>query len=163
MPGPDGEGHHGQLSQDERGEADGHDVQEVLLEQEQRPEHDHPALVNGDQDPDEEGLVGQTPALSELLVELGIGHGHLARDVPVEAQREHGQLRVDRGVADHQEPGVQGHAAEVEHGGEDGLHGGDDQAPVDDELGQAGGLLVAVSAVHQQQPPDVAKLGHGEV
>ena len=41
MPGLDGETDHDQLCDDERRERDGHYVQELLLEQNQRPKHDH--------------------------------------------------------------------------------------------------------------------------
>jgi hypothetical protein len=42
---PDGEGDHGELCEDESCEADGHHVDEFLLEEQQRPEHDDGALV----------------------------------------------------------------------------------------------------------------------
>ena len=42
VPGPHAEGHHGQLSQDEGSEADGHHVDELVLEQEQGPKHNTP-------------------------------------------------------------------------------------------------------------------------
>jgi hypothetical protein len=42
---PDGEGDHGELSEDESCEADGHHMDELLLEEQQRPEHDDGALV----------------------------------------------------------------------------------------------------------------------
>ncbi len=42
---PDGECDHGELCEDESCEADGHHVDELLLEEQQRPEHDDGALV----------------------------------------------------------------------------------------------------------------------
>lgn len=40
VPGLDGESHHQQLGEDERGEGDGHDVHELRLEEQQRSVHD---------------------------------------------------------------------------------------------------------------------------
>ena len=127
VPGPDGEGHHGQLREDERSEADGDDVQEVLLKQKQGSEHDDTSLIERDENPDEERLVAETPTLGQLLVQLGVGHGHLPRHVPVEYQGEDRELGVDGGVSHHQQSWVQTDRAEVEDCGEHGLHGGDDQ------------------------------------
>ncbi len=42
---PDGECDHGEFCEDEGCEADGHHVDELLLEEQQRPEHDDGALV----------------------------------------------------------------------------------------------------------------------
>ena len=80
VPRPDGERHHGELREDEGGVGDGHHVDELILKQQERAEHDDAALVTGvrpglarhlvhrDEHPDEEGLVGEGPALSQLLV-----------------------------------------------------------------------------------------------
>jgi len=46
MPRSNGEGDHGELSQDERGEADGHNVDKLLLKQQKGPKHDNTALIN---------------------------------------------------------------------------------------------------------------------
>ena len=43
VPGLDGQGHHEQLSEDERGEGDGHDVDKLRLKQQQGPVHDDAA------------------------------------------------------------------------------------------------------------------------
>lgn len=43
------------------------------------------------------------------------------------------------------------------------LHGGDDHAPVHDELSQSSGAFVAVSAVNHQQTADVFELSYREV
>ena len=83
MPGPDGEGHHGQLRQDQGGEADGHYVDKLVLKEQECPKHDYPSLVKGDQHPDEEGLVAKASSLRELLVQLWICDGYLPGHVPV--------------------------------------------------------------------------------
>ena len=61
-------------------------------------------LINGHQAPDEERLVCEGAALGELLVQLGVGHGDLSRDVLVQNQGEHGQHRVHGRIPNHQEP-----------------------------------------------------------
>lgn len=43
------------------------------------------------------------------------------------------------------------------------LHGADAQAPVDHELAEGGRALVAVAAVHHEQPAEVLELSDGEV
>lgn len=43
------------------------------------------------------------------------------------------------------------------------LHGADAQAPVDHELAEGSRALVAVAAVHHEQPAEVLELGDGEV
>ena len=43
--GSDGQGHHGELRQDEGREADGHDMKEILLKQQQSSKHDDSALI----------------------------------------------------------------------------------------------------------------------
>ncbi len=55
-------------------------------------------LVDADEAPDEEGLVGERPALGQLLVQLRVGQGDLVGHVLVQHQREHGKHGVDRGV-----------------------------------------------------------------
>ena len=44
MPGPDGQGDHGQLCQDEGSEADGNNVDELVLEQEKGAKHNDTTL-----------------------------------------------------------------------------------------------------------------------
>lgn len=44
MPGLDGEGHHGQLGEDEGSKADGHHVDKLVLEQKQSAEHNDTSL-----------------------------------------------------------------------------------------------------------------------
>jgi len=41
-------------------------------------------LVNGDEDPEEEGLVSEVAAFGQLFVELRVGHGDFGGDVLVE-------------------------------------------------------------------------------
>lgn len=49
VPRLDGQGHHQKLSQDERGEGNGDDVEELWLEEQQRPVHDDaPCGVKGE-------------------------------------------------------------------------------------------------------------------
>lgn len=43
------------------------------------------------------------------------------------------------------------------------LHGGDDEAPVHDELAERGRAFVAAASVHHEQPADVPELCDGEV
>ena len=118
VPGPDGESHHDQLRQDEGGEADGHHVDKLIFKEQKSSKHDDTPLVNGDEYPDEECLVAETPPLSELLVQLWVGDSYLPCDVPVQDQGEDGEHGVHRGVPHHEEPLVEGHTAEVEYSGE---------------------------------------------
>lgn len=46
VPCLDGERHHQQLSEDQWGEGDGHDVDKLWLKQQQRPIHNDTALIN---------------------------------------------------------------------------------------------------------------------
>lgn len=43
------------------------------------------------------------------------------------------------------------------------LHGADAEAPVDHKLAEGGRALVAVAAVHHEQPAEVLELSDGEV
>ena len=54
VPGADGECDHDEFGEDERRERDGDDVDELVLEQDERSVHDHSALVDADQHPHEE-------------------------------------------------------------------------------------------------------------
>ena len=52
VPGLDGEGHHEQLREDERGEGDGHDVDELRLKQQHGAVHYDAACANRDESHD---------------------------------------------------------------------------------------------------------------
>lgn len=58
---------------------------------------------------------------------------------------------------------VECHAGEIEYGGEDGLHGGDDEAAVHDKLGQRCRSLVGVAAMDEAEAGDVLELFNAEV
>ena len=64
VPGANGQGHHQQLRDDQRGEGDGHDVDELPLKEVQGAVHDDAPLERADQDPEEEHLEGQLPSLA---------------------------------------------------------------------------------------------------
>ena len=63
VPRADGQADHQVLGEDERRERDGHYVTQVLVEQLQAAVHDHRALIDADQHPQQERLVGQRATL----------------------------------------------------------------------------------------------------
>ena len=81
VPGANSESHHSQLGQDEGGEADGHDVDELLLKQQQRSKYYDATLVDRDKHPDEERFVAQTSSLHQFLVKLRVGDGDICCNV----------------------------------------------------------------------------------
>lgn len=58
---------------------------------------------------------------------------------------------------------IERHAGEIEDGGEDSLHGGDDEAAVHDKLGQRCRPLVRVAAVDEAEAGDMLELLDTEV
>lgn len=58
---------------------------------------------------------------------------------------------------------VECHTGEIEDGGEDGLHGRDDEAAVHDELGQCRRPLVGVAAMDEAEAGNVLELLNAEV
>ena len=86
MPGTNGEADHKKLGENESGESDGNDVIEVLLEEKQRAEHDGGALIDADEHPQEERLVGERAAFRELFVQLRVRECDLRRHVLVKDQ-----------------------------------------------------------------------------
>lgn len=77
-----------------------------------------------------------------------------------ESSYEQGQ-RAD--LPDHEEAREESDGREVEDGGEDSLHCGDDETAMNDELAQRCRTLVAVAAMNHQEAPQVAELCNGEV
>lgn len=151
-----GEGHADHAREGERAVAV--DADEQLAEA-----LDHAALVNADSNPDEEALVAQTAPRLELGVEFGVEVGDGFVDVAVQHEREDGHHRVDGGVADEQPVFVQRVGFEGCGDAVDGLADGDDEAAVDDELGELGAALVGVAAVPDEQFDEVAELLDAEI
>lgn len=58
---------------------------------------------------------------------------------------------------------IERHAGEIEDGGEDGLHSGNDEAAVHDELGQRCRTLVGVAAMDETEARDMLELLNAEV
>jgi hypothetical protein len=55
-------------------------------------------LIDADEDPHEESLVGQRSPLAELLVQFRICESYLVRHVLVQYQGEHWEHGVDGGI-----------------------------------------------------------------
>ena len=108
-------------------------------------------LINRFPKPDREGLETETAALLKTLVERReLQHGvHVG--ILVEHQREDRQVRVDGRVTEHEVSIVDRDSNEVEHDGEESLDDGDDEASVEDELGQHGRASVGKSSVPQNE------------
>lgn len=76
VPRRDLSGDHGEFVENQYREGDGDHLGEVVgANQDLAKTLDHAALVDGDEDPDEEGAVGQRAARRELLVELRVEVG----------------------------------------------------------------------------------------
>jgi len=92
--------HHQQLVEHQHRVADGPHAVAVHLGEDLREALDDAALVDGHEDPDEEGAVGEGAAFCEFLVELWIEVGEVFVDVFVEDEGEDGGGGVDCSVAD---------------------------------------------------------------
>lgn len=164
MPGDDLAGDHDELVDDEHGVGDGdHSWGIDGVGEDLREPLDDDALVEGDEDPDEEGAVAERRAGRELLVELRVEIRKPFVDVLVEDEAEHGSHRV-HGRVPYEEP-VTIQRVRLEVGGDavDGLADTDDEAAVHDELGELRGPLVAVAAVPNEEFRQVVEGGDAEV
>lgn len=121
------------------------------------------ALTQRDQHPHEESLIAQAAPFGQVLVQLGEPQRDLLVDVLIQHQREHREHCVDRCIADHQETLVERHRRQIENRRENRLHGGDDEAAVDDELRELRGSLVGATTVNQQKLRDELELRNAEV
>jgi hypothetical protein len=92
--------HHQQLVEHERRVAHRHHARALDLGQDLREALDHAALVDGHEDPDEEGPVREGAARRELFVELRVEVREVLVDVLVEDEGEDGRCGVDCCVAD---------------------------------------------------------------
>ena len=124
---------------------------------------DRDALVDGDGEPSGEGGVGEGGSRAQLLVEFRVAVREGLVDVAVEDERKHGRHRVQRRVADQQPVAEEGVRLEVGGDAEDGLADADDEAAVDDELGELGAAGVGVAAVPDEEFGQVVEGGQGEV
>ena len=163
MPGGDFKGDHNEFVEDEGGEGDSDHFVAVAGGEELGEELDDAALVDGDGDPNEEGFVTQRGAGCEFLVELRVGVGEALVDVFVEDEGEDGRHGVDGGVADEEPVAVEDVWVEVVGDGVEGLGAGENEAAVDDELGEFGRALVGVAAVPDEEFGDVVEVCEGEV
>lgn len=164
VPGGDGDGDHEELVDDKGGEGDadetgaGDGVEEDL-----RKALDYGALVDGDQDPGEEGAVAEAAAGFELLVKFGVEVCEFFVDVTVEDEREDGGVGVDGGVADHQPVDEETLGVKVAGDAVHGLAGADDETTVHDELGEFGGSFVGVAAVPDEEFGEMVELCDAKV
>jgi len=169
VPRRDLHSHHDEFVQDQHGEGDADHAREdegmVHIDAyEQLAEAlDHAALVDADRDPDEEALVAEGTAGLELGVELRVEVCDALVDVAVEDEREDGHHGVNSAVTDEQPVFVECVGLELGGNAVDGLTDGDDEAAVDDELGEFGGPLVRVAAMPDKEFDQVAELLNAEV
>lgn len=164
MPGDDFEGDHDELVDDEDGEADAHHGGGVDAADEDLGEAlDDGALVDADEDPFGEGAVAEGGAGGEFLVEFWVEVCEGFVDVAVEDEAEDGEGGVYRGVADEEPVAVERVGLELRGDAVHGLADGDDQAAVDDELGQLGAALVRVAPVPDEEFGQVVELRDAEV
>lgn len=124
---------------------------------------DDAALVDGDSDPDKEGTVAETLTVGQFFVELGVKVRDPFIDVFVEHQAEDRSHGIHGRVADEQPVAVKSIGFVMRGDAVDGLADGDDEAAVDDELGQLGGPLVRVPAMPDEQLREMVEAGYGEV
>lgn len=66
-------------------------------------------------------------------------------------------------LPDHEEALIKSDATEIEDATEDGLHGGDGEASVDDELRERGGAFVRATSVDEEQGGEEAEFGNRKV
>lgn len=81
MPCSNGQRDHNELCQDQRRKADRYDVNELVLEQNQRTVHYYATLVYTDQHPHKERLIAQAAPFGKLFVQLRIGERYVGADV----------------------------------------------------------------------------------
>ncbi len=121
------------------------------------------SLIDGHEQPDEERAVAQRPSLGQFLVEFGVELRQPFVDIAVEHQRKDRRHGIHRRVPNQQPVLVERDGLESTRDAEHGLAHADDQAAMDDELGEFGASLVAVSTVPHEQLGKVAELLDGEV
>ena len=102
-------------------------------------------------------------ALTENAPPPKLALGQVLVDVTVQHEREDGRHGVHRRVPRHEPALVQADGREVEDRGEHGLHDGNDQPAVDDELRELGRAAVRVAAVPEEELREEAELRDGEV
>lgn len=102
VPGAHGKREHEKLRENDGRKGDGHHVDKLVVKEQNAAVHNHRALVDGDEDPNEEGLVGQGTALHQLVQLRKLEHEPRC-DVLVEDNAKDGKHRVEGGIADHEE------------------------------------------------------------
>jgi hypothetical protein len=109
-------------------------------------------------------LYEETSAnLGQFLIKLRIRQREILIQIAIKHERKHRRHSVYRGVANHEPTLVQRDRRKIEDRGEDGLHDGNDEPAVDDELRQFSRASVRVAPVPEKQLCQVAELRHGKV
>ena len=101
--------------------------------------------------------------LGQLPIKLRIRQREILIQIAIEHERKHRRHSVYRGVADHEPTLVQRDRRKIEDRGEDGLHDGNDESAVDDELRQFSRASIRVASVPEKQLGQVAELRYGKV
>jgi hypothetical protein len=153
-----------ELDEDEAGEGDSADHEEALnANQQVNQDHDDCALVDRNNQPIDERLGVELIACLRALVECRVLQGNFPRNVLVKDEREDWQHSEDGGISQQKYAVVDGQSHEEELDAEDGLHDGDDESTVDDELGKQRTALVGQSTVPVEQPVEVGECRNGEI
>ena len=98
-------GNHDELVHDEGDVRDGDHARELFVrdaDEDLRQALDDAALVDGDEDPDEEGAVAEAPACGEFFVELRVEVGEVFVDVAIQDEGEDWIHCVYGCVSDHE-------------------------------------------------------------
>jgi hypothetical protein len=101
--------------------------------------------------------------LGQFLIKLRIRQREILIQIAIKHERKHRRHSVYRGIANHEPTLVQRDGRKIENRGEDGLHDGNNESAVDDELRQFGRASVRVAPVPEKQLGQVAELHHGKV
>ena len=114
------------LAHDESAESDGDDVGEaVLVEHDDAAQHDHTRLEDGLPHPNQEGLCRENATLLQGTVEYRELNDRRLAAILISHQREHGEHRINRRVAEDQVAIVNGNGHKVEDDREDRLDDSD--------------------------------------
>lgn len=133
------------------------------MEEHYGAKHDNTALEDRFEEPDQERFNRKRASFLKCGVKWWVLHHHVNTDIVIEHEREDWQTSVDRCVTKDQHTVVDRNGDIVEDTGEDGLDDRDDQASMNDELGEYGRAFVAKTSMPQDQAAELLELIDREI